>query len=60
MIILLLLLFIAAVLSIRLYSEAGESICLFILVMLGVAQPPVGRIVAPSIILYYGMRRLLV
>jgi hypothetical protein len=58
--IVLLLLLVATVLAYRLYSETGESISLFVLILLGAVNSDIGLVVAPSIILYYGARRLLV
>lgn len=50
---------IAAILSLLLYQQAGESCSVFILAILGLVYPDIGKIVAPSIILYFCMRRLL-
>jgi hypothetical protein len=58
--IVLLLLLIATVLAYWLYSETGESVGLFILILIGAFNSDIGLIVGPSIILYYGARRLLV
>jgi hypothetical protein len=59
MIFVLLLLVLATFFAYRLYSETGESVSLFILLLMGVIKPDVGLVVAPSIILYYGIRRML-
>jgi hypothetical protein len=50
----------SAVLSILLYNRAGESCSLFILSVLGIIDPGIGIIVAPSVILYFCMRYMLV
>jgi hypothetical protein len=59
MIIITLLSILSAVLSIILYNRAGESCSLFILSILGIMHTDVGIIVAPSIILYFCMRYML-
>lgn len=59
MILITLLSILSAVLSIILYNRAGESCSLFILSILGIMHTDVGTIVAPSIILYFCMRYML-
>jgi uncharacterized membrane protein YeaQ/YmgE (transglycosylase-associated protein family) len=50
---------IAGVLAILLYTRAGESVSVFILVILGMVYPNIGDVVSPCIILYFCMRQLL-
>ena len=50
---------VAAMFAILLYLRAGESISVFILVVLGLFNTDIGNVVSPCIILYFCMRQLL-